>query len=75
MGFRDSRDRSHWAVVVLELVLLLSLYLLNTLPGCSGKYIDMLKEFNHSRLSKCVRFLRSLGSRSATEKKDIATHD
>ena len=35
-------------MVVLELFLLLSLYLLNTLPGCSGEYIDMLKEFDHN---------------------------
>ena len=30
-----------------SLFLLLSLYLLNTLPGCSGEYSDMLKEFDH----------------------------
>ena len=48
MGFRHSRVRSHWAVVVLEPFLLLSLYLLNTLPGCSSEQSDMLKEFDHN---------------------------
>ena len=48
MGFTHSRVRFHWAVVVLEPFLLLSLYLLYTLPGCSGEYSDRLKEFDHN---------------------------